>query len=403
MYDVIIVGARCAGSPLAMLLARQGHKVLLVDKAGFPSDTLSTHGIKTPGAARLNEWGLLDAVLASNCPPIYGQRLDLGPFTLEGAPPGIDDVDFIIAPRRYVLDTILVEAAVAAGAELREHFTVDELLFEDGRVTGIRGHARGGASVTERARIVIGADGRRSFVAQAVGAPVTIDRGTLCCGYYSYFSDVPCEQVELYPRPGRSTIAFPTNDGLTVILVEWPRAEFHAFRADIETNFLKTLELAPGLAERVRAGRREERYSGTADLPNFQRKAFGPGWALAGDALSHKDPILAQGIVDAFNDAALLAQATHDALSGAQTMEAALADYQRRHLEHSMPLFELNSQYAMLEPPPPEMQALLAALIGNQEEINRFMGAIVGTVPLSDFFAPENVSRLLGNAQVAAD
>jgi flavin-dependent dehydrogenase len=395
MYDAIIVGARCSGSPLAMLLARQGHEVLLLDKASFPSDTMSTHGLKVPATARLKEWGLLDAVLASNCPAINTQQIDFGPLTLVGASPGVDGVRYLVAPRRYVLDDILVKAAVETGAELRENFTVDDVLVEDGVVAGIRGRSRGGETVTERARIVIGADGRHSTIAKAVGAETVVDRGTFCCGYYSYFSGVPCERIELYLRPNRFIIAFPTNHDLTLVFTEWPRDEFHAFRADIEGNFHKTLELAPGLAERVRGGRREERFTGTVDLPNFQRKAFGPGWALAGDALSHKDPILAQGVSDAYHDAAFLAEALHSALSGSQTMKDALADYERRHLEASMPLFEMTCEFATLQPPPPEMQQIISAIAGNQEAIDQFIGTSDGTVSMAEFFAPENLARLM--------
>lgn len=398
MYDAIIVGARCAGSPLAMLLARQGHKVLLVDRVSFPSDTMSTHGLKPPATARLKEWGLLDAVLASNCPPIHRQELNLGPISLVRQSPGVDGVRFLVAPRRYVLDDILVKAAAAAGAELRERFTVDELLFEGGAVVGIRGRSQGGTTVTERARIVVGADGRHSTVARAVGAESVVDRGTLCCAYYSYFSGVPTDRVTLYPRPNRFAITFPTNDNLTVVMVEWPRDEFHAFRADIEGNFFATLELVPGLAEQVRAGRREEHFTGTVDLPNFQRKAYGPGWALAGDALSHKDPILAQGTSDAFHDAAFLAEAIHAGLSGTQPMEAALAEYERRHTEASLALLEMTVEFAGLQPPPPEQQQLLGALAGNQEAIDQFIGTSDGTVPLAEFYAPENIARLTGAA-----
>jgi 2-polyprenyl-6-methoxyphenol hydroxylase-like FAD-dependent oxidoreductase len=148
----------------------------------------------------------------------------------------------------------------------------------------------------------------------------------------------------------------------------------------------------------VRAGKREEHFRGTVDLPNFQRTAYGPGWALAGDALSHKDPILAQGISDAFNDAAYLAEAIHEGLSGARPMEDALVGYEQRHRESSLPLFELTCQFATLQPPPPEMQQLLGALIGNQAGIDQFMGTIDGTVSLNEFYAPDNMARLLGVA-----
>ncbi|RIK35197.1 MAG: oxidoreductase [Chloroflexi bacterium] len=395
MYDAIIVGARCAGSPLAMLLARQGQKVLLVDRAEFPSDTVSTHGMKKPAVAHLSEWGLIDQVLASNCPPIHSLRLDVGPLVLQGSAPPIPGGEFDIAPRRYVLDTLLAKAAVAAGAEFRECFTVEDLLFDDGTVCGIRGHARGGASVEERARIVVGADGRNSRVAQAAGVPLTVDRGAFCCAYYSYFSGVPSSSIELYTRPGRQIIAFPTNDDLTMVMVEWPRAEFPQVRSDIEGTFMASLDLAPEFAERVRAGRREERFSGSAELPNYQRQAFGPGWALVGDALSHKDPILAQGITDAFHDAAFLAAALGEAYSGVKPLDAALADFAARHMECSMPLFEATCQFATLQPPPPEMQQLLGALLGNQPATDQFFGTIVGTVPMHEFYAPENLERIM--------
>src|SRR5689334_12703311 len=159
-YDAIVVGARCAGSPTAMLLARRGYRVLLVDRATFPSDTLSTHAIHAPGVAALQRWGLLDSMTATGCPPLAIYRVDFGPFTVEGTPPPVEGISAGYAPRRYLLDTILVEAAAAAKVEVRERFSVHELLVEDGAVVGIRGSEHGGREVVERARIVIGADGR---------------------------------------------------------------------------------------------------------------------------------------------------------------------------------------------------------------------------------------------------
>src|SRR6186997_1968399 len=169
-YDVIVVGARCAGAPTAMLLARKGHRVLLVDQASFPSDTLSTHMIHAPGIAALRRWGVLDQVIASGAPPIDTYSFDFGPFTIAGTPRPADGSSTGYAPRRTILDKILVDAAAEAGVEVREQFTVDDVVFEDNAVVGIRGHAKDGGEVLERARVVIGADGRSSHVARSVGA-----------------------------------------------------------------------------------------------------------------------------------------------------------------------------------------------------------------------------------------
>jgi flavin-dependent dehydrogenase len=403
MYDAIIVGARCAGSPTAMLLARKGYRVLLLDKAGFPSDTLSVHYIHQPGVAQLARWGLLDSVIASNCPPVRQQKIDFGPFALIGAPSPTDGVAEAYAPRRTVLDQILVEAAAAAGAEVRERFSVQELLLDGDRVTGIRGRVAGGATVTEEARIVIGADGLRSLVARNIQAPTYHATPALTCAYYSYWGDAPMEIAELYPRPGQMIIAAPTNDGQTLVIIYWPRAAFHEVRADIEGHFLKALELAPALANRLRDGKRSERFRGTADLPNHFRQPHGPGWALVGDAGYHKDPILAQGISDAFRDADLLADAVDAGFSGREPLAEALAGYQRRRDEHVGPMFETTIQFARMEQPPPEMLQLFGALRGNQEQTDRMFGTFAGTVPIPEFFAPENLGRIMGaHAQTAA-
>src|ERR1700674_4329287 len=189
MYDAIIVGARCAGSPLAMLLARAGHRVLVVDRSTFPSDIMSTHFIQPEGVKRLQEWGLYDRVMATNCPAI--PRIT---FHLSGVPmptpqdPALPDA---ICPRRTVLDNILVRAAREAGAEVREGFSVQEILIENGVVVGLRGCNSDGAVVEERAHVTIGADGRHSIVARSVDAAEYDTRPADTCGYYSYFSGVP--------------------------------------------------------------------------------------------------------------------------------------------------------------------------------------------------------------------
>jgi flavin-dependent dehydrogenase len=392
MYDAIIVGARAAGSPTAMHLARKGHRVLVVDRASFPSDTLSTHYIHQPGIARLLRWGLLDRLIATGCPPSRQLVFDVGPFALSGAPLPSDGVTEGYAPRRTVLDTLLVEAAAEAGAEVRTAFPVDELVFEDGVAVGIRS-----GDVVERARVVVGADGRNSYVARAVQAAEYHARPGLACAYYTYWAGVEGGDVELYPRAGRMVMGgAQTNDGLRIVIVFWPREEFHAVRAEVDRAFDEALALAPPLAGRLATGERADRFYGIGDLPFYYRKPYGPGWALVGDAGYHKDPITAQGITDAFRDSELLADALDAGFTGTRPLDEALAGYERIRNEETRGLYELTYEFASLAPPAPEQQALFAALRENVADTNRFFGVVAGTVRPDEFFAPENIGRIVG-------
>jgi flavin-dependent dehydrogenase len=294
LYDAIVIGARCAGASTAMLLARSGHDVLLVDRARFPSEIPHGHFIHRHGPARLSRWGLLDRVLATGCPAIKAQTIDLGDFPLAGRDLVVDGIPVGLGPRRAALDQVLVEAAVEAGAELREGFAVDDLVFEDERVTGIEGRS-GGTTVRESARFVVGADGRNSRVAKWVEAPAYEETPALTVWYFSYWSGVSGDALEIYQRGKRVLFTFPTNDGLYAVFAAWPAAELSRIRLDPERELLAALDLVPELAERVRGGQREERMLGATQLPNFLRRAGGPGWALVGDAGCHKDPYLALG------------------------------------------------------------------------------------------------------------
>jgi 2-polyprenyl-6-methoxyphenol hydroxylase-like FAD-dependent oxidoreductase len=351
--------------------------------------------------ACLDRWGLLGRVAASNCPPIRTYTLDVGPFALEGSPPPAGDIGRAYSPRRRVLDDILLAAAAEAGAEVRQRFSVDELVTDGERVVGIRGRWTGGTAVTENAKIAIGADGVNSLVARSVEAPAYNARPTLTCAYYTYWDGVEMEGVELYPRPGRMIVTSPTNDGQVVTIVFWPAGQFRRVRSDIERSFLDALELAPGLAERVRRGTRSDRFRGTGRLPNHFRTPHGNAWALVGDAGHHKDPILALGITDAFRDAELLAVAVDAGLSGRRSLELELARYERRRNEHAAHGFQNTLEFARLGPPPPQMQALLAALRDDQEQTDRFFGTFAGTVPAAEFLAPATIARILGGQAAA--
>jgi flavin-dependent dehydrogenase len=399
-YDAIVVGARCGGSPTAMLLARSGYRVLMVDKATFPSDTMSTHLVHPPGVAALSRWGLRERLAATGCPPIPTYSFDFGPLTIAGSPRPSNGAAHAYGPRRTVLDALLVEAAVEAGVEMREAFTVEEVVTDDGAVTGIRGHAKGGATVAERARVVIGADGKHSLVAKAVQPERYNEAQVLTPAYYAYWSDMPVSSFETYIRAEarRGWAALPTHDDLTCVVQGWPREEFEANRKDIEGTYMKSFELAPQFAERMKDAKRESRFVGTADMAGYFLKPYGPGWVLVGDAGYHKHPITAFGITDAFRDAEAVASGLDDAFAGRRSFDEAMAGYQRARDEEAMPIYEFTCDFAKIEPPPPEMQQLMGAMVGNQDAMDDFVSVMAGTLPAPEFFGPENAGRIMAQA-----
>ncbi len=389
-YDAIVIGARCGGSPTAMLLARSGYRVLLVDKASFPSDTMSTHLAHPPAVAALDRWGILDKLEATNCPPVTRYSFNFGPVSVAGTPRPSNGTDRAYCPRRIVLDALLVEAAVEAGAEMREAFAVEEVLMEDGLVTGIRGHAKGGDTVTERAKVVIGADGRHSIVAKAVEPESYNEVPPLAPAYYAYWSNLPTDGFDTYIRAesGRGWAAIPTHDGLTCVVQGTPQEDFATTKKDVEGTYLKGFDLAPEFAERIRAATRESGFMGAGDLAGYFRKPYGPGWALVGDAGYHKHPITAFGITDAFRDAEAVATALDESFAGRRPYEEAMADYQRARDEEAMPIYVFTCDFAKLEPPPPEMQQLIGSMQGDQDAQDGFVSVMAGTLPAPEFFGP---------------
>ena len=218
MYDAIVIGARCAGAPLAMLLARRGGRILLLDRATFPSEIRHGHYIHRHGPRRLAAWGVLDRIVSPDCPPIASVTLDLGDFPLTGRDLVVDGIAVGYAPRRSVLDHVLVRAAVEAGVELREGCTLEAFLDDPSGVSGVRARGPHGSRFTERARLVIGADGRHSRVAALARAPMSEVHPAAASWYFSYWSGVACEGVELYVRGDRALFVHPTSDRLTANL-----------------------------------------------------------------------------------------------------------------------------------------------------------------------------------------
>jgi flavin-dependent dehydrogenase len=398
MYDAIVVGARVAGAPTAMLLARKGHRVLLVDRASFPSDTMSTLIIWQTGVGKLKQWGLLDKLTATGLPANTKFTMDLGDFPLAGWAPPVDGVTDSYAPQRKVIDKILVDAAIEAGVEFREKFSVQELLFEGEQVVGIRGRSDDGQTVEERARFVVGADGRNSVVSRTLDPETYDDVASLSCFYYTLFSGVESDSYEDYWPGSQFILTVPTNDDLLLIVTGMPIGRFHEFRSDIESNFMASIDKIPSLSEKVRAGRREERFMGTAALSNYFRKPYGLGWALVGDSGYARDPITAFGISDAFRDAELLADALGETLSGSRPATDALGDYESARNEAAKPLYQMTLKAAEYNQHTPNAMELRAALRDKPEDTDQFIGVVLGTVPYRSFFNTENLERILGHS-----
>ncbi|WP_306715257.1 NAD(P)/FAD-dependent oxidoreductase [Burkholderia dolosa] len=410
-FDVVVVGASVSGAPTAMHLARHGHKVLLIDRKQFPRDTLSTHFIWPRGVSYLKRWGIAEPIL-SRTPKFAHMEVTIEGVRMSGSIPLADieqrfrkvhgdangATNVYCGPRRLLLDHELIRAAAAAGADVRERTTFTRPIVENGEVTGIHAVTEQGTPIQASARLVIGADGRFSQFAKAVGAETTDYRSNSTFAYFGYFSGIDKDELTICNRGRLGTAIFPTSDGTHMVLTYGPSSWWDEFRRDPEENFLKTYEFCdPDTAEKVRSGTREEPFKACGTMPAFQRQNVGRGWALIGDAGSFKDQVTAMGITHAFRDAELISWHVDRGLRGEVPLDQALAAYRAARHDDYASYFNFVCQTAELKVRTVRDLEALREISRDPTKTDRFLAQFGDTYPL-----PEAASSVVSNTAAAS-
>lgn len=377
-YDALIVGARVAGSCVAARLAEQGRTVLVVDRDEFPSDTISTHGLAFNAVDSLRRLGVLDRVEAAGFRRIFRHRAWVEDICIEApaGPPGT----YSIVPRRIVLDQILIDRAVECGAEMQQRARVDGLLVESGEVVGAVVQHIGGEKREVRARVVVGADGKHSQVAQWVGAEKYEERPLGRPIYYGYFHGVtPLEGPTIEEFFGKDRIGFclPMRPDEHCLVIEADYDEFEHIRKNPTQWFLDEFSRLPGMTKRLQGAQLEGRMLGTRGVENFFRKPYGPGWVLTGDAAYVRDPCTAYGVGDALLQSFLIAKAVGAWLDGAE-WDATMEAYMQRRDTMLRPFFEQTVAATALRDDPPRQLDPLRAVLLNQHDARRVIRALPG-------------------------
>jgi len=378
-FDAVIVGARCAGAATALLLARGGARVLLVDKGVYGSDTLSTHALMRGAVLQLTQWGVLPAVVAAGTPPVRSTTFSYRDQDVTVAIEPKFGVSALYAPRRAVLDRILVDAATASGAEVRYGVRIDDVIRDEGgRVRGITAVA-GGTRQEIDADLVIGADGLYSTIAEKVGAAAVVEGRHTAAVLYSYWEGLGIDEYYWRFGSGASLGAIPTNHGATCLFASTSSDRFRGeIQAGAPSTYRQLLrEVSPSLDARLDAARQVEPVRGFGGHAGFIKRSTGPGWALVGDAGYFKDPLTAHGITDALRDAELLARAI---MTGTA---AALTDYETTRLDLSRRLFEITDDIASYTWTDRDVQTLHRAF---SSEMSREVRALAALEP---FASPE--------------
>ena len=341
-YDVIIVGARVAGSVLATLLGEAGHRVLLLDRASFPSDTLSTHFFRAPALRSFDKIGVCDEVRAS-APELTVNFNVVDGITFPEPVDRPDDFPFYMCVRRITLDDILNRRVKKApGVELREGAKVDALLRENGRVTGVHWTESDGSGEA-RAKVVVGADGIRSFVAPEVDAEAEQEEPINRAMYYGYFSGFAAQEgpaAEFHYRGNTLAYCFPCDNELTLLAISVPIGEMGEFKRDPEGKLLAEIRAMTELESRLKGAEREGPVRGSGSIPGYMRIPYGDGWALVGDAAMAMDPWSGQGMDQGSTHAVILARELDHFLTGESDWSSAMSDYHKERNEFSLKTYQ---------------------------------------------------------------
>jgi flavin-dependent dehydrogenase len=388
-YDVVVVGARVAGASTAMLLARHGLRVLVLDRTRLPADTLSTHALMLGSIVQMHRWGLADAIAATGATPIDAIDMKVRDVAFTAPVKQIGGVQKLYAPRRITLDALLVDAAVAAGAEVVDGAAVTGIRRNaDGRVNGVLGLTREGREFAVSARWVVGADGMRSTVARLVDAKYQayVEPTNTCM--YAYWSGLESGHYEFAFGDRAGSGAIPTDGGLTCVFATAPADRMRESRVDLPDGFMRLVAAAsPALAERVATGSRESAFRGFRGIPGYLRQPIGAGWLLVGDAGYHRDPLSAHGITDAFRDAEFAARAIIAASDEPAQEVMAFRRFRAFRDGFAVPMYFATAKLATYEWTTDEALALLSKMGDEGEREARYLAALPPTSSTRDHAA----------------